>query len=134
MKLGLLPLLIVILSACVLSQNTLATTSWVLKSYGPENAPQNSLPDTSVTLLFDKTAQQAGGSGGCNTYGGNLTIQQDTFDLKELTFTEMACIDSKLMEQEARYFELLQRVTSFEQTETTLTLIAGEERLEFIAK
>jgi heat shock protein HslJ len=134
MKLGLLPLLIVVLSACVLSQDTLATTSWVLKSYGSENAQQNVLPDTPVTLLIDKTVQQVGGSSGCNTYGGNLTAQQNTFVVKELSFTEMACIDSKLMEQESRYFDLLQRVTTFEQTETTLLLIAGEERLEFIAK
>jgi hypothetical protein len=32
------------------------------------------------------------------------------------------------------YLTLLQGVTAFEKTDTTLTLIAGEERLEFISK
>jgi heat shock protein HslJ len=134
MKRWLLPLLIVALSACVQSQDALANTSWILKSYGPENAQQTILPDTSVTLEIDKTVEQAGGVGGCNTYGGNLTVQKTTFGLKEITLTEMACVDSDIMEQEARYFDLLQRVTTFEQTDATLVLIAGEERLEFVAK
>lgn len=140
MKLWLLLLVTLLLSACGQSQNdlnvqaNLASRSWILQSYGPASASQNVLLNTSVTLEVDESGNKAGGSGGCNSYGGDLTVRGNSFVLKNIVSTLMACSEPGVAEQETSYFDLLQRVTTFEKTDTTLTLIAGEERLVFLAK
>ena len=87
-----------------------------------------------MTLEFDETVTKVGGSGGCNSYGGDLAIQGNTLSIKNIVSTLIACTAPGVAKQETDYFALLQRVTTFEKTDTTLTLIAGEERLEFISR
>ncbi len=132
MKLWFLGLLVIILSVCGQAQNNeLADTSWLLQSYGPAKAQQNVLPNKAISLEIGET--NVGGSGGCNGYGGIVIVHGNTFRLKEIESTTVGCIDSNIMQQEERYFDILLRVTTFENTDTTLTLSAGEDRLEFIS-
>jgi heat shock protein HslJ len=132
MKLWLLILLVFALSACGQTQSELAGTNWTLQSYGPKDAQQNVLSDAPITLEISET--NAGGSSGCNNYSGELKVQGNTFSLTSIVSTERACVEASLNQQEATYLTLLQSVTAFEHTDTTLTLIAGEERLEFVSK
>jgi heat shock protein HslJ len=132
MKLWLLTLLVFALSACGQTQSELAGSSWTLQSYSPEDTQQNVLPDVPITLEISEAS--AGGSSGCNNYSGELTVKGNTFSLTSIVSTERACVEANLNQQEAMYLTLLQGVTAFEKTDTTLTLIAGEERLEFISK
>jgi heat shock protein HslJ len=137
MKFALLLLLALTLSACGQSQTNLdtqgdlANSSWLLKSYGPSRAQKNALPNAPVTLVINETGKQAGGSSGCNSYGGDLTVRGNTITKTNIVSTLIACTEPGVAEQESDYLDLLQRVTTFEKTETTLTLIAEEERLLF---
>jgi heat shock protein HslJ len=127
-------LLMFILSACVQTQSELANTRWLLTSYGPASTRKEVLPNAPVTLSVDKTGNQASGSSGCNSYGGELTVRSNTLTMKNVVSTLIACTEPGIAEQERDYFDLLQRVTTFEKTATTLTLSVGEERLEFISQ
>jgi heat shock protein HslJ len=132
MKRWLLLLLMFFLSACGQMQSSLANSSWLLKSYGLVNAQKDVLPNAPVTLEVDESEKQAGGSGGCNSYGGDLTVQANSLSVRNIVSTLIACTEPGVAEQETTYLGLLQRVTVFETTETTLTLSAGDERLEFV--
>lgn len=134
MKFWFLPLLVFVLSACGRPQNDLANTSWLLQNYGMKNALQNVLQNAPVTLEIDETGRKAGGSGSCNSYGSDLTIRGSTLSIKNIVSTAMACLEPSITAQETNYFDLLRRVTAFEKTDTTLRMIAGEERLEFVSK
>jgi heat shock protein HslJ len=131
MKLGLFLFPAIVLTACGQAQSNLADSSWTLQSYGTQDNQQKVLENTRITLTFDATAKTVAGSSGCNSYGGKVIIQGDTLNTAEVQMTEIACLDAGVTEQEARYLALLQRVTTFEQTDTLLLLFAGEERLEF---
>lgn len=80
----------------------------------PDGAP--------ITMSIDGT--QVGGRAACNTYGGELTIEDDRIIVGAMTMTEMGC-DPAIMEAEAAYIEALGDVTHWARTGGTLTL-SGE--------
>lgn len=108
------------------AENTMAleNTSWTLKTLRGNTLVEA----TAITLEFRDDS--LGGSAGCNSYRGNVTVDGDTLAVSPLITTRKACAED-VMEQELIYLRFLQSVTTFEATDTTLTLIAGEERLEF---
>ena len=64
-----------------------------------------------VTLVL-MVDGQAGGSGGCNSYGGSYLLEGRTIRFEPLAATRMACAEA-LMEQEQRYFDMLAEVGRF---------------------
>lgn len=106
---------VVILSAFLLSacgsiggsSSDLKGSAWELVSLG------NSLPvpGTNITLSFDK--DNLGGNGGCNSYGGEFKLKGDKLTIGDVYSTEMYCEAEGIMDQEARYYQMISNVESF---------------------
>lgn len=56
------------------------------------------------TLVFE--GSRVSGTGGCNRYTGEVSRSGSSFDIRNLTSTEMAC-PPRVMEQETLFFTLL---------------------------
>lgn len=94
-------------------ENPLAGSSWILASFEADGEETLALPDSTVTLEF-QTAGQAGGSGGCNSYGGDYQVEDSTLSFGPIVSTMMACADEEIMDQEQRSLAALESATEFE--------------------
>lgn len=94
----------------------LRSNSWLLTSLNGTPVVSGS----TVTLTFDK--KSLGGSGGCNSYGGDYTLRGTKLSMENIYSTEMYCEASGVMDQEAQYFELLSKAESFSISGDVLTL------------
>lgn len=101
----------------------LGGTSWNVTEYHLPNGAFTNVWKTDVTIAFSKDGVVSG-SAGCNDYEGTWTVsgawdeftdgQPDANDgqgltLESLTWTEIACEDEAIMEQETEILDLLQR-------------------------
>ena len=106
---------VVILSAFLLSacgsiggsSSDLKGSAWELVSLG-DALP---VPGTNVTLSFEK--DNLGGNGGCNSYGGEFKLKGDKLTIGNVYSTEMYCEAEGIMDQEARYYQMISNVESF---------------------
>lgn len=96
-------------------------------------------PDGEVPLVkgyritLDITDRKAGGTAACNSYGGDLDINGDSFSLKGgLVMTEMAC-DPGAMDSEAAYIDALAAVDTIAREGRTLTLTGPGTELRYEA-
>jgi len=106
---------------------------WKLKSYGPADNLQPVLGNANITLQFDSSDKQVSGSGGCNHYFGSYTVKSNCeLQISGLGATEMACLDSALMQQEQRYFGLLQNAGKIEIKDGVLHITCDDEVLVYM--
>ena len=103
----------------------LENSSWQLVAFGPPTATLPVIPESIVTVEFN-TNGEVGGSGGCNTYGGQYQTEGDTLIIGELVSTLRACLDAGITEQEMGYRAALQLADRFVISEDTLTIEYGE--------
>ncbi|MEW5957135.1 MAG: META domain-containing protein [Chloroflexota bacterium] len=103
------------------AQTNLANTRWVLESFGAPGAETPVIAGSNITLEFGADGQ-AGGSGGCNSYGGSYQVQDKTLSFSQIASTLMACADASMMQQEQQYLEALQSAGQFELTDSHLTI------------
>ena len=82
-------------------------TQWNLVSFGETPLIQGS----AINLLL--AAGQAGGSGGCNSYGGSYKVEGTSISFSEITSTKRACTDAQVTEQEQRYFLALETASEY---------------------
>ncbi len=108
-------------NATATSLPSLAGTTWQLTAYGDPVGPQPVLASHRPTLMFERDS--AGGDTGCNSYGGDYTINGASLTFGALVQTERACLETEAMQQEASYLQLLQQVQSYNRTDDSLTLI-----------
>jgi heat shock protein HslJ len=113
---------------------SLENTRWELVSWGVPGAETAVIAGSTVTLEFSDTGE-VGGSGGCNTYGGAYTVQDNLFVFSEIVSTLMACADQAVTEQEMEYLAALPSAGRFEINDGTLTIWVDGERgvLNFVA-
>ena len=124
----LIALLAVVLGACrSAAQDPLQGTSWRLVAYGQTSL----IPDTSITLAFQDG--QAGGSAGCNSYGGAYQVAGDNIAFDSLVSTLMACTEPPgVMEQEAAFLQFLQAGERFQLQDGRLLIFRADgEALTF---
>jgi heat shock protein HslJ len=81
----------------------LENMQWTLVAFGETPVIPGPEP---ITLLL--AAGQAGGSGGCNSYGGSYKVEGQSISFGEITHTERACTDAGVTEQEGQYFQALE--------------------------
>lgn len=98
----------------------LAGTEWQLAAYGPDDAPQQPLSSTTVTMKFADT--QVSGSFGCNSFGGGYMVNGQQITFSNLVQTEMACIPDTIMQQEQQIASALQSATTWTRDGDTLRL------------
>jgi heat shock protein HslJ len=73
------------------------------------------LPGTSWVLAELDGADQGGvtGTGGCNTYNGEVTIDGSELTFSPLATTQMFCAEDGVADQEQAFLTALQGVTSY---------------------
>lgn len=91
---------------------TLENTQWSLVSFGPQGSETPLVEDSTITLLLAEG--QAGGEGGCNSYGGTYQVENGNISFNEITSTLKACADERVTEQEQRYFQALESAERYE--------------------
>lgn len=113
----------------------LANSSWQLATFGPTGAESAVIADSVVTLAFSGDGT-AGGNTGCNTFGGNYTVEGESLTFGELISTLMACADATVMTQEQEYLQALQGIDRFAVTADQLTLWydGGSSQLNFVSQ
>lgn len=97
----------------------LAGTQWQLASYGTPGAETPVAPGSVVTLSFE-SADRLGGNGGCNSFGGEYTVQNNTLTISGVVSTLMACADSAVTQQEQVYLSALGAAYGFERLDNQL--------------
>jgi heat shock protein HslJ len=92
--------------------NGLENTHWSLVSFGDPEAQRPLVERSDITLLL--ADGEAGGFGGCNSYGATYQVNGNELTFGEVTQTLRACVDERMNEQEERYFEALQTASHYE--------------------
>jgi heat shock protein HslJ/photosystem II stability/assembly factor-like uncharacterized protein len=114
-------------------QDPLAGSEWGLVSFGPAGGEVGVVEGTQVTLSFDM-AGNAGGNSGCNAYGTEYEVQGNQLTFGEIASTLRACVDDRVMDQEAGYLAALGSADSFELAEERLAIgyDGGRGTLDFV--
>lgn len=108
-------------------QRVLTGIEWRLVSFGPTGSEQDVVQGTTVTLRLGDDGR-AGGSTGCNSYGGNYQVRGDTISFSRIVATRRACLDQNANEQEHRFLSVLESASRFRLTSNRLTIISDRTR------
>ena len=96
-------------------------TTWKLISLATETGVKNTLPNTTITAIFDDG--NTTGSSGCNRYFGSYELNKTEINIEQVGSTLMFCADPDgVMIQETTYLLLLKNVTSYAMSNNELTL------------
>ncbi|MCP3976294.1 MAG: META domain-containing protein [bacterium] len=110
----------------------LAGTRWVATKLFIGGAEVPIVPNAQPTINFEGNGREAGGTTGCNSWFGEVTLGAGTITFGGLGQTEMAC-EQPLMAQESNVLLVLQNASIFTFGEGTLTIgQLGGSTLEFI--
>ena len=118
--------LLLALTACAqqpdsLTDGNLANTKWSLVSFGKLDAATPVIEGSTITLELDAKGQ-AGGTGGCNSYGGSYEVKGNMISFGEVMSTLMACVQAGIDKQEQDYFQALATSGKFEVAGDSLTI------------
>ena len=93
--------------------------TWNLTSYGPAGSQTPAVADSDANLTFNEDGS-VGGTSGCNSFGGQYTVEGNQVIFSEVVSTLMLC--ELLMEQEEAMLQVLTETATFEIEGNTLTL------------
>lgn len=106
----------------------LAGTQWKLISLGEHDLSAN----PTLTLIFG-AENDLGGFGGCNSYGGGYSVDEDAFTVTEIATTLMACMDGVAMDNEQTYLAAMQTAHHYTLTDNRLViLVENDVQLVFV--
>lgn len=109
------------------AEGRLANTQWRLASFGESGTESPVVEGTTITLKFGADGR-AGGSGGCNSYGGEYRESGDTLSFAQIISTKRACLEESANRQEQRYFAALESAGRFKLSDNGLTVFHGDGR------
>ena len=115
------------------AESRLANTEWRLTSFGESGTESPVLDGTTITLKFGGDGR-AGGSGGCNSYGGQYREGGDSLTLSRIISTKRACLEPSANQQEQQYFAALESANRFKLSNNRLTIFYrdGRSALNFV--
>ncbi len=93
-----------------------------------------SAPMAGSTITLTMENGEVSGTGGCNSYGGQVLLEGMQLSFSELYATEMFCMEPEgIMDQETTYHQTLSQIASFEIVDGSLALknADGETTLLF---
>ncbi|AEQ53518.1 YbaY family lipoprotein [Pelagibacterium halotolerans] len=97
----------------------LAGRGWLLTMLGDTPSAEG----IETTLVFGESDSSLGGTGGCNSYGGSVTFEDDgRLSISDVFSTMMACEDRK-MSQERAFFDALGATSSYRIESEALILL-----------
>jgi heat shock protein HslJ len=105
----------------------LANTRWLLASFAAEGGQSPVIEGTTITLSFGADGR-AGGSGGCNSYGGEYRERGDELSFGPIVSTKRACLDERANRQEQRYLSALGAASRFRLSNGRLTIFQSDGR------
>ena len=134
----LLPTIILLISTCNLlaaqtpassssAESKSANTQWRLASFGASGTESPVIEGTTITLKFGADGR-GGGSGGCNSYGGEYRERGDNLSFGQIISTKRACLEQSANQQEQRYFAALESASKFKISDNRLTIFHGDGR------
>lgn len=133
-KLLISSLVLVLLAACVPSpsESDLVSTNWRLLSL--DGTEVNATTGGQAITLEFISATEAGGSGGCNSFGADYSANSDTgaVSFTNLISTLMACEANGVTELEGQYFEALSAAMTYIRSGDSLTISGGGHTLVFV--
>jgi heat shock protein HslJ len=134
-KLLISSLVLLLLVACspATNESDLVSTNWRLQSLDGNEQIGEAIGGQPITLTFT-SASEAGGSGGCNSFGADYSANTDTgaISFTNLISTLMACQAEGVTELEAQYFEALGAASTYQLSAGSLTLSGGGHTLVFV--
>lgn len=81
-------------------------------------------------VWIDFKRDQISGNGGCNSYGGTFTLDEDRLTFTELAWTEMASLDQAVMKLENQYLQAIGQVKKFTVNDKELILTDTDGKIE----
>jgi heat shock protein HslJ len=101
---------------------------WLLES---GTAPSGEVePVAGYPIKLELTSDAAGGTGGCNSYGGRAEIDGSSFSAGDLSVTEIAC-PPVVTEAEERYLEALEAADAIAVDGYALTITGPDVELVY---
>ena len=104
-----------------MSRVTLENTYWKLLDVAGQPA-RVSEHTAEPHLLLQPAQKQAGGSTGCNSFGGPYQLSGDSLRLGPLIATLRACVDPEINRQERSFLNALNETRAWQVTGDTLIL------------
>ena len=109
----------------------LVNDTWQLTEYRFGKAHHKVLPQRPISMRFERNL--VSGSAGCNRYFGSFTNQGVSIDFEEISTTERACTDNELVNQEARFINLMTNARTYTATSTELIIYCTDGKMMFKA-
>jgi heat shock protein HslJ len=102
--------------------------TWTLKSFDSIAGPQPIIENTNISLSIDMQNMQLDGMGGCNNYSADFVLDDANHNMtiSNIISTQLACNEpGNIMQQEQRYFSILEQIQFFTFEKTTLNMVVG---------
>ena len=102
--------------------------TWTLVSFDSITGPQTVIKNSNITLSIDIENRQLGGIGGCNAYGADFVLDDESHQMtiSNVISTQMWCEQPEdVMQQEQNYFATLEKVRFFTLDEEGLNMVVG---------
>lgn len=105
--------------------------SWQLESGSLNGEPMTMVDTHPITMTLE--AGEISGTAACNTYGGDYTLSAGEFAIGEgLSYTEMACQPSEVMESERQFLDSLLLIEEAALVDGGLVLQGPDTELTFV--
>lgn len=106
---------------------SLEDTKWQLSGMAQNDAIMHMAIDQNIYFQIENGA--IGGTGGCNTFGGDISIESNDISISHLFSTLMACLDEDVNQREQAFFNILENAASYEILRQSLTLFDADGQL-----
>ena len=115
-------------------EESLFNVTWILDSFGEQDDLQSVLEGTQITVIFDENGGVVHGSAGCNDYGGEYHIKNNTLTIPDLMVTESECSEPEgIMEQEKQFLRILLDAENYEISDRKLRIMVDTRVLTFVS-
>ncbi len=102
------------------------STEWKLVALRGEEQ-LDTIGATRAFIRFDAGKGRMGGNGGCNSFGGSLTVNDNTIHIDRIFSTKMYCAD--VQPHEDLFFRLLEKSDRWHLNDSQLELMKGDTLL-----
>jgi heat shock protein HslJ len=106
-------------------QPSLYDTKWNLKKIHTDSTFE--VVSTKAFIKFNREKKSGGGNGGCNSFGSDVIIRDNSISISHIFSTKMYC--EGVQESENKFFRLLNEVNSYEIRGNQLLLMKGKQIL-----